>query len=369
LSATSQVKKLRYKVLESISRSVNYQFKTDTASGLLQIAQEPIAISSICLLMILQITYFNQPLGPILISILLFYRAFGAIMIMQTNLQNTLSYSGYFEIVYDEFTSLNKNHENNGNVQINTLYNSIKFIDVKYSYNKDTQHVLKKINLNFNVNETIAIIGESGSGKSTLADLVTLTLRPDSGSILVDGINSIEIELDSWRRQIGYVSQETVLFDDTIAYNISLETNQVDSNELILSKIINVAKLAGLDDFVKQLPEGYNTIVGERGVRLSGGQRQRLFIARELFRNPKILILDEATSALDSESEFLVQQSIDKLKGKITVIIIAHRLSTIRNVDYVYLMKKGEIIEHGNYKQLRDNQKSKLNSLINFQNL
>jgi len=369
LSSTSQVKILRDKVLSSISRLVNYQFKTDSASGLMQVAQEPIAICFVCILMITQIAYFDQPLGPILISILMFYRAFGAMMIMQSNLQNTFSYSGNFEMVYNEFTSLSKNREINGHLKVKSFNHSLKLLDVNYSYENNSDNVLNNLNITINVNTTIALIGESGSGKSTLVDIITLVLKPNSGLILVDGINAKDIDLDSWRKQIGYVSQEAVIFDDTIANNICLNTKESERDKVFIEKIIYAAKLADLDDFINTLPSGYSTVVGERGVRLSGGQRQRLFIAREIFRNPRVLILDEATSALDSESELSIQKSIDKLKGKVTVIIIAHRLSTIKNVDYVYLLHKGSIIEHGSYEQLKNLKTSKLNKLIDLQNI
>ena len=225
------------------------------------------------------------------------------------------------------------------------------------------------MNLKLPHNCYVALVGKSGSGKSTLADLITLILKPQKGDILIDGINSSNLDFNSWRDKIGYVSQETIIFDETIAQNIAQCDSILLEKNNIKNRIKSAAIAANIDDFIKSLPNGYNTIVGERGVRLSGGQKQRIFIARELFRKPKILILDEATSALDSESEIKIQKSIDRLKGKITIIVIAHRLSTIKNVDRIVMLEKGKIIEEGSFKELCQNKKSYLSLLIKNQNI
>ena len=172
----------------------------------------------------------------------------------------------------------------------------------------------------------------------------------------------------SWRDLIGYVSQDNVIFDDTIANNISMWKNFSKSNT-VKNEIIEAAKKANIYDFIISLPNGFDTLVGDRGVMLSGGQKQRIFIAREIFRKPKLLILDEATSSLDSESEKSIQESIDSLKGKLTVIIVAHRLSTIKKVDQIYLLSKGKIIEQGRFDDLKNNSKSKFSKLVNLQDL
>jgi len=188
-----------------------------------------------------------------------------------------------------------------------------------------------------------------------------LSYEPSEGLIFIDDIPTGSIKKSTWRDQIGYVSQEAIIFDDTIANNISLW----QSNDL--NKLRDAAKQANILDFIESLPNGFNTVVGDRGVLLSGGQKQRIFIARELFRKPKVLILDEATSALDSKSEKNIQKSIESLKGKLTVIIIAHRLSTIKNVDKIYVIENGKIIEEGTYEDLKMNFNSKLSKLISQQ--
>lgn len=169
---------------------------------------------------------------------------------------------------------------------------------------------------------------------------------------MIDGVPQNDVDLNSWRSQIGYVSQETVIFDDTIANNIALWRGDYNSDPEIRSNIEKAAERAYAKSLIEELPEGFNTVVGDRGIRLSGGQRQRLFIARELYKNPRLLILDEATSALDSESELVIEESIDQLKGSTTVVIIAHRLSTIRNADYIYVLDRGQIVEQGTYDEL-----------------
>ncbi len=212
-------------------------------------------------------------------------------------------------------------------------------------------------------------MGESGAGKSTLIDMMTLLLRPKQGEIYIDNINSKEIDIPSWRSQIGYVSQETVVFDDSIANNICLWKGDFENDEEVRERVQKAAKRAYAHDFIENLNQGYQTIVGDRGVRLSGGQRQRLFIARELYKNPNLLILDEATSSLDTESERFIQKSIDALKGSMTVVIIAHRLSTIKNSDLIYVIEDGNIIENGTYDELTLNRKSRFAKMVAIQSL
>jgi ABC-type multidrug transport system fused ATPase/permease subunit len=240
---------------------------------------------------------------------------------------------------------------------------------VYFAYDEQDGDVLHNINLSIHANTTVALVGESGAGKSTLVDLLTLMLKPRSGEVRIDDIAHDEIELSSWRSQIGYVSQETVVFDDTIANNISLWQGDIQSDPALRERVIHAAEQAHADHFIRALPNGYQTVVGDRGVRLSGGQRQRLFVARELFKQPNLLLLDEATSALDTESERYIQQSIDALKGEMTVVIIAHRLSTIKNVDYVYLLDDGRVIEEGSYDHLRDIEESRFREMVEMQSL
>lgn len=222
---------------------------------------------------------------------------------------------------------------------------SISFKGVGFSYEKEP--VLSDINLTIEKGKTIALVGSSGAGKSTLADLVPRFFDATEGQILIDGIPLQAVEIDSLRALMGIVTQESILFNDTVAKNIAFAMPGANRDD-----IISAAKIANAHDFVMELEYGYDTNIGERGSKLSGGQRQRLSIARAVMKNPPILILDEATSALDSESEKLVQEAITNLMKNRTSIVIAHRLSTIQHADEILVMQKGQIIERGNHEEL-----------------
>ena len=228
----------------------------------------------------------------------------------------------------------------------------ITFENVSFSYHCNDHFTLEDLNLKILVGKTIAIAGLSGAGKSTMADLIMGLISPEKGRIAVDGTALSDKSLASWRTKIGYVAQETFLFNETIRFNLQLASPDASEDEL--NKAL---KLAAAYQFVCKLPEGLDTIIGDRGVRLSGGERQRLALARALLRKPSLLIMDEATSNLDSENEKKILHAIDSLHGKITILIIAHRLSTIKNSDYIYLIDEGKIIESGTWSKLLENKK------------
>lgn len=222
---------------------------------------------------------------------------------------------------------------------------SIEFKNVIFSYQDAT--ILDHINLTIQKGKTIALVGSSGAGKSTLADLVPRFHDVSEGDLLIDGKNIKDYSLNSLRQQISIVTQEPILFNDTIAANIAL--GKPDATE---AEIIEAAKIANAYDFISNKEDGFNTIIGDRGSKLSGGERQRLTIARAVLKNPPILILDEATSALDTESEKLVQDAINNMMQNRTSIVIAHRLSTIRHADEIIVLQKGNIVERGNHDAL-----------------
>jgi ATP-binding cassette, subfamily B, bacterial MsbA len=222
---------------------------------------------------------------------------------------------------------------------------SIEFNNVTFRY--ENTDVLKNINLTIKKGKKIALIGQSGSGKSTLADLIPRFYDPVEGELLIDGINIKEIKLNDLRNLICVVSQETILFNDTVLNNISFASTNVQ-----LPEVEKAAAVAHADLFIQQMEEGYNSSIGDRGQKISGGQRQRLSIARAVYKNPPILILDEATSALDTESEKWVQDALDTLMKDRTSIIIAHRLSTVRNADEIIVLNKGIIVERGSHQEL-----------------
>ena len=230
-----------------------------------------------------------------------------------------------------------------------TLENGIMLNNAVFSYTQGFE-VLKKINLNIEAGKTTAIVGSTGSGKSTLIKLLLRLYDLDSGEINFDATELKQLKLESLRRNIGLVSQDVFLFEGTVFENIAYG-NLDASNE----EVWNAANQSEATDFINQLPNKENTIVGERGQKLSGGQRQRISIARAILKNPEILILDEATSAVDNETEAAIQRSLDLLKQNRTVIVIAHRLSTIRNADKIYVLEHGEIIESGSHEELLQN--------------
>ncbi|OKH25134.1 ABC transporter ATP-binding protein [Hydrococcus rivularis NIES-593] len=227
------------------------------------------------------------------------------------------------------------------------LEEGIRFENVSFVYPDTDTTVLNEINLWIPKGKTIALVGSSGAGKSTLADLLPRFYDPSGGRITIDGIDLREYDLKSLRQAMGIVSQDTFLFNNSVRYNITYGLEDVSEERLI-----DAAKLANAYEFIMQLPNGFDTEIGDRGVMLSGGQRQRLAIARALIRNPDILILDEATSALDTASERLVQQAIDRLSRNRTILAIAHRLSTIQKAYQIAVLDKGHIVELGNHEQL-----------------
>ncbi len=225
------------------------------------------------------------------------------------------------------------------------LFERIVFENVSFAYRNEP--VLKNINFEIERGKTVALVGESGSGKSTIADLLPRFYDVTQGTIRFDTISVKEVTLYDLREQVGIVSQESILFNDTVLSNISFGMEGVTEEE-----VIQAAKVANAHTFISQLENGYHTIIGERGNKLSGGQKQRLSIARAVLKNPAIMILDEATSALDTESEKLVQDALDNLMKNRTSLIIAHRLSTIKNADLILVLSKGEIVERGTHEEL-----------------
>jgi ABC-type multidrug transport system fused ATPase/permease subunit len=369
LSATAQNAHLRKGTFASIARVSSHLFRMGLAHAFITAIREPLSVVAILIIVIAQIYWFDEPLGPILVSILLFYRGLNTIIALQSHWQGALGHMGAVEMVRDEFAIQAQQHEKDGAREIGPLAQGIEMNNVHFAYEGGEVEVLAGINLFIPAKTSVALVGESGAGKSTLVDLLTLMLKPTEGQVLIDGVLGETIRLVTWRKQIGYVSQETVIFDDTVFNNICLWQGDIDSDPDLFERVKEAAHQAHIAHVIESLPQGYRTLVGDRGVKLSGGQRQRLFVARELFKKPNLLILDEATSALDSESEREIQSSIDALKGQITVVIIAHRLSTIRNVDKVFVIDKGRVVEEGSYEELRAREGSRFSHLVALQRL
>ncbi|MEH2424102.1 MAG: ABC transporter ATP-binding protein [Nostoc sp.] len=255
--------------------------------------------------------------------------------------------SGSLEVIHDFLSSTDELHLPDGQKPYRGLTSGINFENVSFTFAANSEPTLKNISFPVKKGTITALIGSSGSGKSTLADLVMRFHDPDSGRIKIDGIDLREYQIASWRNAIAMVSQETFLFHTSIRENIAYGCP--DATKL---EIIEAAKKAYAYEFIQELPEGFDTIVGDRGARLSGGQRQRIAIARAILRDPDILILDEATSALDSNSERIVQRAIEEVSRDRTVIVIAHRLSTIEKADKIIVMYNGRVAEQGTHEEL-----------------
>lgn len=243
-----------------------------------------------------------------------------------------------------------------------TFENTIEFDNVYFHYDDSDELVLNGINLKVNKGEIIALVGSSGAGKTTIVDLVPRFFDPTDGRILIDGVDIKDMYIQDLRSMMGIVTQEIVLFNETIRDNIAYGISNY-SEELL----IDAAKAANAHDFIMQLPNKYETIIGERGTKLSGGQRQRISIARALLKNPQIMIFDEATSALDSESELLVQEAIERLMNERTSFVIAHRLSTIRNAHRIIVLDKGRIIQEGKHTDLIEDENGLYKKLYEMQ--
>ena len=255
-----------------------------------------------------------------------------------------------FVPAYEQLERLRKDaealEEPVGIVKFQRFTQELRFENVTFSY-PGRRPALKEVNLSIKKNRMTALVGKSGAGKTTVVDLMLGLHVKELGQILLDGRKLEDYDLNSFRNRIGYVPQDPQLFNASVRENMLWSSPESSEKD-----IWHACRLANAEQFVRELPEKLDTILGDRGVRLSGGQRQRLALARAIIRNPELLILDEATSSLDTESEKLIQQSIDSLAREMTIVVIAHRLSTIRNVDYVYVMDEGNVVEEGTYSQL-----------------
>tara|TARA_B100002003_G_scaffold48456_1_gene43580 strand:- start:1141 stop:2064 length:924 start_codon:yes stop_codon:yes gene_type:complete len=279
------------------------------------------------------------------------YALFKIFPLMATVNRDKNSLTGFIPS-YEQIDSLNKQArlqvQKTGNLPFRKFENTITCKGVTYAYSNH-KPVLSDIDIVIEKGKTVAIVGESGAGKSTLIDILIGFCEPHNGIVTVDGISLFEYDIKSFRQKTGFVPQDSILFHDTIRNNLLWSYDTATENE-----VEEACKLANAHDFIMEMPEGYNTVVGDRGVRLSGGQRQRIALARALLRKPELLILDEATSSLDSQSETLIQEAIEKIAHQTTMVIIAHRLSTIANADWIYVLEEGRVVEQGTYGELID---------------
>lgn len=367
LKSTAAYSRVSNRLSQSISRVAHLEFKVASASSVVHGFSEPLIMFFLIAVLYILVVVQGQSSAPIFVAIMLFYRMLQAITQFQKQWQNVSAVMGGIDTVIAADIEIRKYKEHLGNRNFEGIRTAIEFQNVDFSYIEE-KPLFHGLDLTISKNTTVAFVGESGAGKSTIVDLLTGLLKPQNGGVFADGINLQDIESESYRKKIGYVTQEWIAFDDSVANNIGLWSGDWSSPG-IESRIRQAARRAYCEDFIENMPDGFLTVIGDRGVKLSGGQRQRLSIARELFKEPDILILDEATSALDTESEQFIQKSIDGLKGKMTVVIIAHRLSTIKNADYIFVLEKGQLVEQGKLKELLANGNSKFAQMCALQNI
>ena len=312
-------------------------------NSILVSAREPIVITIVAVVMFIQINMFSGDLAPIILSLLFFYRALTSLTVLQNNWNKFTGLSGSMINMRSFKAELDKHKLHKSQIKYINIKESIILTNINFSYGE--RQILKDVSLTIKKNESIAFVGKTGSGKTTLVNIISGLLSPNSGSISIDDQKLSLIDKNSFQKRIGYITQEPVIFNDTLYNNITLWDKKNEANIKLFNKVIFQAILSEL---ILQMPQKENTVLGNNGVNLSGGQRQRIGIARELYKKIDILIMDESTSSLDSDTEILIKNSIDSLKNNITLIIIAHRLSTIESVDKIYNLNNGILTKNNN---------------------
>ncbi len=366
LKATDSFTNVFRHLFKKIDEHRSYRFRNGILLAVPQSIIEPASVLFLSGLLLYYVSYKGIPIAEIAVLLLFFYRTFSRVFRFQIDWQKFNASIGGIETVRKATKNLDLNREFSGSHCINNFNKEIRLEHVNFSHN--SKQTLFNINMVIPRNKTIGIVGESGAGKTTLFDILIGLLAPESGKVTVDGVAYKYLDFASLRNIIGYIIQEPVIFNDTIANNISFWENNLDE-KTIKSRIENAAYLANCVDFINRSEDGYNTVIGDRGIKLSGGQLQRIAIAREIFKDPLIMIFDEATSSLDTESEKFIQNSINSMMGKKTLIIIAHRLSTIRHCDYIYVLKEGRIVNEGGFDELYEDKDSIFSKMCQAQNV
>jgi len=364
LKATGRFQYLGNKLKRNIRSLKRLIFNTEINKNMTNIIQEPLSVVLIAGLFLVNGWLMNEPVSVLLIILGISYRMSGIVSQFQGRKQNFFSTIGSLEAVSGMLGNLEENKEPVYQPGELHFRKSLKLNDISFAYNNRIP-VLDRINLEIQCNETVAFVGASGAGKSTLIDVLCGLLVPDSGKISVDEHTCSDLCNDDWRSKVGYVTQESIIFDTTILQNITLsESGNVSEKELN-----NALLWSDSFRFVEDSENGLESELGDKGMRLSGGQKQRISLARELYRSPELLVLDEATSALDSNSEMVIRESLEYLKGKITVIMIAHRLATVKHADRIFVLDSGKISEVGSFNELMNNKDSLFFELASQQNL
>ena len=346
LRATAGFDVFEDRVIRSSERVLVAERGQGRAGSALLAFSQPILILFLCGLLYYRAAVLGEPVASLFVVLVYFLRIMTELFMLQTSWQSFCAYMGSVDVVEQTIRVTEARREVSGAAPYAGIAEGLRCDALTFEY-EPGRPVLRDVSLMVPRCTTVAFVGASGSGKSTLVDLMTGTLKPTAGSVRIDGRALSELDLAGLRRRIGYVPQEAIVFEDTVANNIALWRPNVDR-----TRIEAAARHAHAASFIEALPLGYEAPIGDRGTMLSGGQRQRLAIARELVKAPDVLVLDEATSALDSASERAIQASIEELRGTMTILLIAHRLSTVRTADRIYVLDGGRIAEEGTYDEL-----------------
>lgn len=307
--------------------------------------REPLMIGIVVGVIFIQIHVIGGALATVILSLLFFYRGLTSLTALQTSYNQFLGFSGSLNNM-SQFIANLKNHPTiTGKTAFNGFKNYIDLRDINFGYIAN-QPILNNVNLSIAKNEVVAFVGESGSGKTTLLNIIAGLITPTSGNYSIDGLSVSNLNIQTVQQRIGYITQDPVIFDDTVFNNVTFWSEKTPET---LQRFWMALKKAHIHKFVEDLEQREDTRLGNNGISLSGGQKQRISIARELYKEVDFLFMDEATSALDSETEKMIQENIDALKGHYTIIMIAHRLSTIKNVDKVVVLNKGTVEHIGSY--------------------
>ncbi len=347
LKSTNAFSKYAVKLRNVISETETINRKTGKLKALMLSVKEPVIIVIVSLVILVQVNLLGTNLNTVVVSLFLFYRALSFLISVQTDYQNFIENIGAMHSIATLSDEMYELREIQGATAYKTIKKHVQFTDVLFHYDK--KKALNHINLTIPVKQTIALVGESGSGKTTIANMIAGLIKPDKGDMMIDNVSLKNISLGSYRDKIGYISQESVVFNDSVYNNITFWAPPTKEN---IARFEKAMKMASLQQFVKSLPEREHTKLGDNGILISGGQKQRISIARELFKEAEILIFDEATSALDSETEKIIQENINQLHGSYTMVLIAHRLSTIKNADIIYLLEDGAITASGSFEEM-----------------
>ncbi len=339
------------RVKAQIVRREQAEFQLQAVASLIEPISEVTGIMALLCIVFIGRTYLGGQIeafsGILLTYLFVLFRTLPLIGQLNGARSQLASVAPSLEISTDFLSHANKSFMTNGSIPFSVLKTGIHFKQLSFAYPGQQKQVLKEVDLYLPRNTTLALVGASGAGKSTLADLLPRFYDPSAGEILIDGCNLCDLDFKTLRRAMGIVSQDTFLFNTSVRENIAYGSISATDDQ-----VFNAAKRANAYEFIMQLPQGFETQIGDRGVLLSGGQRQRLAIARALVQDPQILILDEATSALDTLSERLVQEAIENLSRNRTTLVIAHRLSTVQKADQIAVMDQGRVVELGNHEQL-----------------